>query len=203
MASNSRPSSSICSGVSRARGLSISIIWGMRVLGRGSQGQLDGALGGVDARAHHLPGRAGDLAGAQVAHLAGAQAPDARVADPHAAAVGQRGAGLLPRDEDRRGAVAVRLDAARGQPDRAARAELRVARADDGLEALRVQARRFTLALPVLAERVEEVAVPAREGLAVAPVRAQAVEVGRRHAALLGRDLLVEAEAGPPRVQRA
>ena len=47
---------------------------GIRVLrSSGSEGDLDGALGGVDAGADHLAVRARDLAGAQVADLAGAQ----------------------------------------------------------------------------------------------------------------------------------
>src|SRR3954469_1686102 len=54
IASNSLPSSSICSSVRRASGLSI-IVAMRRVLCRsGSQGDLDGALGRVDAGADHL-----------------------------------------------------------------------------------------------------------------------------------------------------
>src|SRR3954469_25775160 len=148
MASNSRPSSSICWSLSRASGLSIML--GIRAPSVSvSQGDLDGAFGGVDAGAHDLADAARDLAGAQVADLAGAQRPDARVADPHPAAVGQRRAGLLAGDEDRLGAVAGRLDVAGGEADRAALAELAVALADDGLKALEVQAIALTLALPV------------------------------------------------------
>src|SRR3954463_13578777 len=149
MASNSRPSSSICWSLSRASGLSIML--GIRAPSVSvSQGDLDGAFGGVDAGAHDLADAARHLAGAQVEDLAGAQRADARVADPHPAAVGQRRAGLLAGDEDRQGAVAGRLDVAGGEADRAALAELAVALADDGLKALDVQAVALTLALPVL-----------------------------------------------------
>src|SRR4051794_5105140 len=82
----------------------------MLVLSGGGEGGLDGGFGGVDARAHHLPLRAGDLPGAQVADLAGAELADAGVADAHAAAEGQRGPGLLTGDEDRDAAVAARLE---------------------------------------------------------------------------------------------
>src|SRR6266576_1470374 len=154
MASNSRPSSSICSSLSRASGLSIML--GMRLLPWSvSQGDLDRAFGGVDAGAHDLADAARHLAGAQVADLAGAELADAGVADPHPAAVGQRRAGLLAGDEDRLGAVAGRLDVAGGEADGAALAELAVALADDGLEALEVQSLAVALALPMLGHRVE------------------------------------------------
>src|SRR3954452_21661805 len=66
IASNSLPSSSICSSVRRASGLSI-IVAMRRVLCRsGSQGDLDGALGRVDAGADHLALAPRDLAGAQI-----------------------------------------------------------------------------------------------------------------------------------------
>ena len=48
-----------------------------------------------------------------------------------------------------------------------------------GLEALHVKAARVALALPVLAQRVEQVGGPADERLALAPVGAQLVEIGR------------------------
>src|SRR4051812_7864092 len=119
MASNSRPSSSICWSLSRASGLSIML--GIRAPSVSvSQGDLDGAFGGVDAGAHDLADAARHLAGAQVADLAGAERADARVADPHPAAVGQRRAGLLAGDEDRLGAVAGRLDVTGGGAGRGA-----------------------------------------------------------------------------------
>src|SRR3954462_14687167 len=117
MASNSRPSSSICSSLSRASGLSIML--GIRAPSVSvSQGDLDGAFGGVDAGAHDLAGAPRHLAGAQVADLAGAQLAHARVADAHPAAVGQRRARLLAGDEDRLRAVALRLDVAGEEADR-------------------------------------------------------------------------------------
>ena len=54
-----------------------------------------------------------------------AQLADAGVADAHPAAEGQRGAGLLAGDEDRRAAVALGLDAALREADRAALAARR------------------------------------------------------------------------------
>src|SRR3954447_10200556 len=190
IASNSLPSCSICSSVSRASGLSI--IVSMLVL---SEGDLDGALGCVDAGAHDLALGAGDLARAEVADLARAELSDARVADAHPAAVGQRGAGLLAGHEHRLGAVALGLDAAVEELDRAALAELAVALADDGLEALHVQAIAVAGLLPVLAHRVEHVARAREEGLALAPVADEVVEVVGPDAAVLAGELLVQAEA--------
>ena len=90
------------------------------------------ALGRVDAGADHLAVLAVDLAGAQVADLAGAQLADARVADAHAAAVGQLRAGLLAGDEDRRPAVAGGLDVAAQEADLAALAVAGVAAEEAG-----------------------------------------------------------------------
>ena len=69
-----------------------------------------GPSGACDAGADHLAGVARHPAGAQIAHLPRAELADARVADAHAAAERQLGAGLLARDEDRRVAVALRLE---------------------------------------------------------------------------------------------
>src|SRR5438270_6497350 len=149
MASNSRPSSSICSSLSRASGLSIMV--GIWVLAWWSKGDLDGSLGGVDAGAHDLALAAGHLARAEVADLARAQLSDAGVTDAHPAAVGQRRAGLLAGDQDRLGALAPRLDVAHEELDRAALADLSVALANDGLEALPVQAIAVARLNPVLA----------------------------------------------------
>src|SRR4051812_15873284 len=101
MASKMRPSSSICSVLSLASGLSITA----------SSSQLydDAPLRGVDAGADHLAVRAGDLAVAQIADLAGAELADARVADALAAAERQLEPLLLAGDEYRRGAVALDL----------------------------------------------------------------------------------------------
>src|SRR3954471_12007056 len=202
MASNSRPSSSICWSLSRASGLSIML--GIRTPSVSvSQGDLDGALGGVDAGAHDLADAARDLAGAQVADLAGAQRPDARVADPHPAAVGQRRAGLLAGDQDRLSAVTGGLDVADGEADGAALAELAVALADDGLKALEVQAVAVSLALPVLGHGVEHLGGAREEGLALAPVRALVVEPVGADAAIGAGHLLVQAKAGAPARHRA
>ena len=57
------------------------------------------------------------------------------------------------------------------------------------LEALEVQAVAVAVALPVLEHRVEHVAGAREEGLALAPVRAQLVEVGRAEPALLAGEL--------------
>ena len=77
--------------------------------------------------------------------------PDAGVADAHAAAEGQRRAGLLAGDEDRLRAVAARPRRRSSRKlDRAALAVLAVALADDRLEALHVQAVAVAVALPVL-----------------------------------------------------
>src|SRR5437764_4459374 len=104
----------------------------------GSEGDLDVALGRVDAGADDFAGRARDLAGPHVADLPGAELPDAGVADAHAAAERQRAARLLAGDEDRLGAVAARLEVALGEEDRPALAPLAVSLADDRLEALHV-----------------------------------------------------------------
>src|SRR3954453_15567960 len=114
MALDPRPSSSVCSSVSRASGLSI--IVSMSLLGRFVRSilvlelDLHRALGRVDAGADHLALAAGDLARPQVAHLPRAQAPDAGVADAHPAAEGQGGAGLFAGHQDRSAPVRLRLD---------------------------------------------------------------------------------------------
>src|SRR5947208_11764701 len=116
MASNSRPSSSICSGVRRASGLSITAT--------PSQLDDDAPLRRVDAGADHLALGARDLAVAQVAQLALAELSDARVADALATAVGQVEALILTGDEDRGRAVALDLLLALGEDDAAALALL-------------------------------------------------------------------------------
>src|SRR6188472_3386859 len=82
IASSSRAMSSRSSGVRCSRSV---------VLMSGSPGELevdlDGARRGRDARADHLAVGAFDVAGTQVAHGAGAQAPDAGVTDAHATAM--------------------------------------------------------------------------------------------------------------------
>src|SRR4051794_28675406 len=122
----------------------------MRVL---SELDLDRPLRGVDAGTDHLAARAGHLAGAQVADLAGLQLADAGVADAFAAAERERETGLLAGDEDRLAAVGVRLAVALEELDRPALALLGLA--EDGLEALHVQALAVAVLVPVLVERVE------------------------------------------------
>src|SRR4051794_16994661 len=197
MASNSLPSCSICSSLSLERGLSIIVAMGFLAgpFQQGLERDLYGSFGSVDAGPHHLPLRAGDLARPQVPDLAGAELADAGVADAHAASERQRRARLLTGDEDRLGAIALALDIAVEELHRAALALLRVALADDRLEALHVQVVAVRLALPAVAHGVEHLRRPADERLAVAPVRAQLVEVVRAHAAHLVRVLLVQAKA--------
>src|SRR3954468_6135339 len=165
MASNSRPSSSICSSVRRASGLSIIVDIGV-LFGGVSQSDLDGALWRVDAGADHLALGTGDLAGAQVADLARAQPAHARVTDAHPAAEGQRGARLLTGHQDRLRPVALGLDLAVEEADRAPLAALAVADDVGGLEALHVQAIAVAVALPVLGHRLEHRPRSAHERLA-------------------------------------
>src|SRR3954463_10545311 len=109
MASNSRPSSSSCSSVRRARGLSITVA--------PSELDDDAPFRRVDAGADHLALRAGDLAVAQVADPALAELADARVADALATAEGQVEALVLAGDEDRRRPVGLDLLLALGEDD--------------------------------------------------------------------------------------
>src|SRR3954470_24695756 len=115
---NSSPSCSICSGVRRLSGLwicggaaSAVVIWICFTprVGRISEFDLDGTLGRVHANAAGHALGIGYLAAAKVAQLAGPEAPDAGVADAHAAAERQLEPGLLARDQDRRAAVALHL----------------------------------------------------------------------------------------------
>src|SRR3712207_1572399 len=121
MASNSRASSSSCSSLKRASGLSIVVDIASS---SESEFDLDRALGGVDARAHRLALGPGHLAVAQVAHPAGRERADAGVADALAAAEGQLEPLVLPGDEDRGATVALDLLAALGKADGAALALL-------------------------------------------------------------------------------
>src|SRR4051795_470346 len=177
MASNSRPSSSICSGVRRASGLSISVVL-MGLLF--SELDDDAPLGGVDAGADHLALGAADLAVGQVADLALAELADARVADALATAVGQVEALLLAGDEDRSRAVALDLLLGLREDDAAALALL--GQAELGLEALHVELVAVAVRVPVVEHRVEQLARPGDEGLALAPVGTQLVEVARPQA---------------------
>src|SRR4051794_41663916 len=145
MASNRRPSSSICSVLSRASGLSTSVVL---MAGPLSQLDDDAPFRRIDAGANHLALRAGHFPVSQVANLALAELADARVADALAAAEGQVEALLLAGDEDRLAAVALDLLLRGGEDDRAALALL--PEAELGLEALQVQAGASARGGPVL-----------------------------------------------------
>src|SRR3954469_6689376 len=175
MASNSRPSSSSCSSVRRASGLSITVA--------PSEFDDDAPLRRVDAGADHLALRAGHLAVAQVADLALAELADARVADPLAAAERQVEALVLAGDEDRGRAVGLDLLLALGEDDATALALL--GEAELGLEALHVQLVAVAVRVPVVEHRVEELARAGDERLALAPVGTEIVEVVRRQARAL------------------
>src|SRR3954454_7694303 len=136
-----------------------------------SELDLDGALGGVDARADHLAARAGDLPGAQVADLARLQLADAGVAHALAAAEREAEPLVLAGHQDRLRAVRVRLAVALEELDRPALALLGLA--EDRLEALHVQAVAVAVLVPVVVERVEQRGGAGDEGLAFLPVRAQ------------------------------
>src|SRR5690242_5702536 len=197
---NSAPISSICSGVSRLSGLWISggaasaVVIAAVLLGFLSELDFHGSLRRVHAgpaghalHVHHF-------AAAEVPQLPGAELPHTRMADAHPAAERQLEPGLLAGHENGRAAVALHFLVGVDEGDRAALALGAVA-ADHRLEALHVQAVAVGLAVPVLAQRVEHVARPRGERLALAPVRAQLVQVRGLHAADLGRALLVQPEA--------
>src|SRR5436305_15024291 len=92
-----------------------------------SQLYLHISLGGVDAGADHLSLGSRHLSVLQVPDLAGAELADAGVADALAAAVRQRQADVLARDEDRHRAVGLGLRVALEELDLAALALLRLA----------------------------------------------------------------------------
>src|SRR4051794_32479749 len=187
--SSSSARASSCSSERCARGLSglsVGEVWAVGVtvgLSR-SECDLDRPFGGVDAGADHLTGASVDISRAEVADLARTEPPDACVADAHPAAEGKRGAGLLAGDEDRKTAVALGLDIALQEADRAARPLAGVA-ADDWLEALHMEQVQVSLALPVLADRVEHRPRAGDVGFALMPVRAEGVELGRRNSTSL------------------
>src|SRR5664279_2754244 len=134
IASNSRPSSSSCSGVRRVSGLSIRL--SIMFLASGSEFNFDRPLGRVDTGADHLALLAVYLARAQVAYLARAQPPDAGVADALATAEGKRGARVLSGHEDRLGAVRLGGQAAVAKTDRSPVSLLALVAAEVGLEVL-------------------------------------------------------------------
>src|SRR5271154_6688996 len=114
------------------------------------------------------------------------------MADAHAAAERKRRSCALTGDEDWLRAVAARADRARAQVDRAAAAALSIAEHAVGREALDVHARWVAVLAPALAERGEQASRSAQERLALAPVRAQPVELRRRQASLRAREPLVQ-----------
>src|SRR5204863_7180307 len=118
------------------------------------------------------------VAVAKIAQLPGNKLADARVADALAASVRQVEALLLARDEDGRGAVACGLAVALAEVDRSALALLDVL-PELRLEAPHAQALGIASLLPVLLHRVEHVARAREEGLALAPVGHELVEVAR------------------------
>src|SRR5947208_5757228 len=197
MASNSSPSLSICSGVNFANGLSMAASLTLLLLR--SKVHLDGALRRTDARTDRLPLGAVDLAVPRVAHPAGPQLADAGVADALAATEGQLEPAFLAGHEDRSPAVRFGLGVAGEEGDLAALAFLR--EPDLGLEALHLQALAVPLPLPVLLHGVEHVGGAREEGLSLAPVRADAVEVRRGEAPVLARQLQVQAKSLPAPVE--
>src|SRR3954451_9216996 len=207
MASNSRPSSSICSFVRWASGLSTSSemsrscllstavggFIGALLLVVFSKLDLDVALGGGHAGADHLARLPGDFPGAQVPNLARAQLPDAGVADADPAPEGERRSGILAGDQDRGAPVGVRLDVALQELDRTALAVTGVA-ADDGLEAPEPEAIAVALLLPVIDQRVQQFCRSADERFALAPVGTELFEVLRLEAAHLVGHLAMNRE---------
>src|SRR5215204_4319488 len=160
-------------------------------------------LGAVHARADHLAFLTMDLAGAQVAHATLLKAPDAGVADAHPAAEREQPARLLAGHEDRRGPVAVGREVGDAEAHRAAGAGVDLVAADDRLEALHVQQRRIAGLLPVRLHRVEHPARSREEGLALAPVRAQPLQLGGGEPALARALAHVQAIARPATLEVA
>src|SRR6185503_15820727 len=107
---------------------------------------LDRACGHRHASAHHLTFGVLDCARAQIAHRTGSQAPDAGVADAHAAPVWQQRARTLSGRQQRRACVGLDLLAAREEADPAAVAA-QVGRDESGPEALLMQPVADALAL--------------------------------------------------------
>src|SRR5918994_5710091 len=132
MASSSAPMSSRSSGVRCSR--SVVLMGGVLVL----EVDLEGTRRGGDARADRLAVGVLDVARAQVAHGAGAQPPDAGVADAHATAMRQQRTRLLAGHQQRRRPVRLDLLAAGKEADTApVPAHARCG--SDGTEALEVQ----------------------------------------------------------------
>src|SRR3954449_11615660 len=148
-----------------------------------SEVDLDAARRGVDAGADHLAVGLLEVAGAKVADGAGAQSPDAGVADAHPAAVRQQRPRPLADYQERRRRVGVGVLAAGEEADAAARA------ADAGgdgdwPEALEVQALRDASALEAIGQGVQQARRAAGPRLAIAPVGHSPVEVADVPAAI-------------------
>ena len=77
----------------------------------------------------------------------------------------------------------------------AAASHVRVAAPDDRLEALDVKARRVAVLAPVGEHRVDQLARPRQERLALAPVGAHVVEIGRNDPLRFARQVRDEAVA--------
>src|SRR5215210_170561 len=129
-------------------------------------------LGGVYTRSDHLAFLAVHLSGPEVADPPLAEAADAGVADPLAAAERQLAARFLAGDEDRLGAVTLGIHLGDAEADRPALSGIGVVPADARLEALHAESVRVGFGLPILIHDVEQLARARREGVAVAPVRA-------------------------------
>src|SRR5205814_8811453 len=119
----------------------------------------------VDAGSDALALLTRDLAVAQVADASGGELADAGVANALAAAVRQVEALLLPGDQDRSGAVALRLAVALQELDGAALALLDVA--DLRLEALEAELVAEARRLVVLLHRVDHLGGAREERLAL------------------------------------
>src|SRR5205823_1815262 len=114
-----------------------------------------------------------------VAKPPGAEGAHAGMADAHPAAERELEPRLLSRDKDWLGAVALRLGVAFQESDRSALAPAGPVAADDRLKALHMEAVGQPLLLPALLERVQHLGRSTEKGVALAPVRAELVEIGR------------------------
>src|SRR5689334_13665561 len=133
---------------------------------------LDWPLRCADARPDHLPLLPVNLAATQIPHVSRAECPDAGVTDTLAAAERELEAGVLPRYEDRLGAVGLRLTLGGQELDRAPLPLTVASQSELRLEALDVQPLADVLAVPVFTERVEHLGRSRDEGFALPPVAA-------------------------------
>ena len=168
-------------GSGGSSGLSIIVRWpSLSPLVRGSEVDLDRALGRVDAGADHLarrcraPRRCAGR-GPSPEH----RRPDAGVADAHPAAEGQRrrrpprrrrGSACVPSDSASTSLLRKRIVPPSPSP---------ASPPSIGWKRSMWRRSAIALLLPVLGHRVEHRSGPGEEGLALAPVGAELVEVGR------------------------